>query len=125
MRLVTLAQNGYLPSPTVLDETKDVKISKEPQFNGVTIPFKVEDMIDTSHLQKVQTDVLGGVNLKSNHGDEGATIDESSGLDIEIEDHKPTISMSTNVSSQDSNNPSFDSPLNLNQTDGSSDPFHI
>ena len=38
MRLVALAQNGYLPSPTVLDETKDVKISKEPQFDGIR-PF--------------------------------------------------------------------------------------
>ena len=77
----------------------------------------------TPHAFRRQTDVLQDVNLKS--GDEGATNDASSGLDVEIEDHKPTISMSTNVSLEDSNNPSVDSRLNLNQADEPSDPFHI
>jgi hypothetical protein len=38
MRLVLLAQNGYLPSPTVLNETKDLKLAGDPAFDGVP-PF--------------------------------------------------------------------------------------
>ena len=63
MRLVTLAQNGYLPSPTVLDETKDVKISKEPQFDGIR-PFFTStntDQIDGSSALISATQVRAGL----------------------------------------------------------------
>ena len=63
MRLVTLAQNGYLPSPTVLDETKDVIISKEPQFDGIR-PFFTStntNQIDGSSALISATQVRAGL----------------------------------------------------------------
>ena len=47
MRLVLLAQNGYLPSPTVLNETKDLKLPGDPVFDGVP-PFNNTQFINNN-----------------------------------------------------------------------------
>ena len=102
MRLVALAQNGYLPSPTVLNETKDVKIPKEPQFDGVTLPSNVIKAPGTSNSDVANRCTARCEHEKHNQDNQGATIDETSGLNIEIEDHTPKTPSSTRVPSEDS-----------------------
>ena len=50
MRLVLLAQNGYLPSPTILHETKDLNLSpKDPIFDGVP-PFVKPEIANIDNI---------------------------------------------------------------------------